>query len=111
MVKPLKMKVDMDDLVEHLTESHVESCGGYPYDSEWVGELFIVAAFDDAKDRNRTELSIFTESAMRACVEKVNIEMENGMWNNVEEAFWENLPDQATDADLGYSPTDGRGSM
>lgn len=42
-------------MVQFLTESHIQTHGGYPYDYIIRGDVLFVAALDDRKERARTE--------------------------------------------------------
>lgn len=41
------MKNIPERLFLYLTESHLDSQGGYPFDSAVIGEEFVIAAIDD----------------------------------------------------------------
>ena len=45
-----------DRVIRYLTESHLDSEGGYPYDYDVFMGVVFIAGLDDAKERNRTEL-------------------------------------------------------
>jgi len=46
----------LDACVELLTESHLETWGGYPYDYERDGDTLWIAALDSGKDNAATRL-------------------------------------------------------
>ncbi len=55
-----KARFKVDRVIEYLTEGHLHSDGGYPYDFvEHAGKIF-VATLDDAKERNRTLICVYT---------------------------------------------------
>ena len=47
-------------MIKFLTESHLDAFGGYPYDWTIIGDQVVVAELDDGKDRQRTQLAIWT---------------------------------------------------
>ena len=51
----------MAALVAHLTEGHMETWGGYPYDWRWFGDELVVAALDPGKDHHATVIEVYEE--------------------------------------------------
>lgn len=75
----------IEKVIEHLTESHLETHGGYAYDYQWIGEYLVVAGLDDAKERNRTKIDTYHRGNIIA-------------WYDRAEAFLKDNPVHLSDA-------------
>ena len=59
----------IDKIVEVLTEDHLETCGGYPYAYQYVGDDTLVVASLDYD--GATELEVFTKEALLEWVDEM----------------------------------------
>lgn len=50
----------MDRVIQFLTQGHLESEGGYPYDYLEEGDVFYVAELDDGKERQATLIKTYS---------------------------------------------------
>jgi len=65
MGQPKKIKTDKDRVhavIASLTESHLDTIGGYPYAGLWVGDTFVYATLED----NETDIHSITKKQMIA---------------------------------------------
>lgn len=60
----MKKALTIHDLITHLTESHLDLVGGYPYDFVWVGKRLFVAELDPGKDYARTRVEVYTRKQL-----------------------------------------------
>jgi hypothetical protein len=56
----------LDELIEFLTEDHLDTVGGYPYDYCWLEDKLIVAGLDAGKEYNRTQVEIYDRKQLLA---------------------------------------------
>ena len=59
MQKLPKLDPRLEKMVKFLTEDHLETVGGYPYDWDIIGKRLIIAGLDPGKDYAATSLSSF----------------------------------------------------
>lgn len=95
-VKRKPMMVDEDKLervIEHLTTSHLETFGGYPYDHSWIGSTLVVAALDDRKERNATQIETYDYKALLRWYDQA-VEFAEQEGEEMETAFYETAPEE-----------------
>ena len=56
---------EFSKIIEFLTESHLESNGGYPHDYAFVAHHLVIADLNEAKERNQTQLKVYKFSTLR----------------------------------------------
>ena len=65
----------ISEMVEYLTEGHIDAHGGYPYDHCLREAELIVAALNDGEDRAATQLEIYPVSDLVAWHKRAEAEM------------------------------------
>jgi len=60
------MSRSLEKVIEFLTESHLDTYGGYPYDYEIHDDYLFVAELDDGKERAATLLKKYPIAALEA---------------------------------------------
>jgi len=86
------IKTDKDrinTMIEFLTESHLDTFGGYPYDWLRIGDKFIIAELDDGKERNCTMLRTYKKSQMIAWCKRAEKYREKHTVTKFEECLYE----------------------
>jgi hypothetical protein len=76
----------LEDLEEHITESHLRSRGGYPYDCQWIGDVFAVASIPQD---NESRLDTYTKVELETWLAAAN-EMRLEAIADGEEEEWDN---------------------
>jgi hypothetical protein len=92
-VKRKPMMVDEDKLervIQHLTTSHLETFGGYPYDHDWIGSTLVVAALDES---HATKLGKYDRKALLGWYDQA-VEFAEQEDEDMATAFWETAPEQ-----------------
>lgn len=89
---PNTKTLTIEDLETFLTENHLKSIGGYEYDSEYIGDLFVVAELDPAKDYNRTLLTKYSKALMATWVKHANEHLKCYPDDDSTDAFLETYP-------------------
>ena len=80
------------EIIEFITESHLDLFGGYPYDYAIDGDTLWVAELDDGKERARTMLVKYSiKELRRRLLESKEMAQEQGLeWQQ----FWWDTEDE-----------------
>lgn len=82
------MKITEEMLIDQLTEGHLDSQGGYPFDFQWVDGNLVIAEIDHD---DASKLTIYTQQQVDDWIADANEYMEEhkcDAW----EAIGENYP-------------------
>ncbi len=85
-------KVTVDDIIEVLTEGHLRSEGGYPYDYRWIGYHLVIAGHRGGSD-SQTELTVYTGKQMNEWAVEATEALED-YDGDKEEAILETTPEE-----------------
>jgi len=67
---------------------HLYGTGGYPYASEWIGEVLVVAGLDPAKDYEQTEICTYSRQSLLFHFDTALENYTDGMdWEGFEQAL------------------------
>jgi len=102
--KSANTETTLTSLMKYLVSGHLDTFGGYEHAWCWIGDAFVVADLDDAKERHRTELTVFTRKELDEWVDLANEHITDSDCDEEVEAIMETYPEKC-DAPCTYDPS------
>ena len=85
-------KKRLDEIIEFLTETHLDTEGGYLYDHCWIGDTLVIAGLDPGKENLRTSIDTYTRRSLIAWHKRAEKFAAEHSKESSEVCFWETYP-------------------
>jgi len=80
-------------IIEHLSESHLDNDGGYPFDYGWIGDVLVVAELGE----KGTRLARYSRDYLSEWISEINIHRNE--FDSLLDAIHECQPDSELTGD------------